>query len=434
MSLSTLLRVALLPVAVVMVVTACAAPPPDLGGLDDRTLGDGKPSKGPPAKQPEPTDQPAPKGDVPPPATPQADQAPTLASITPDAITVGDAPNGIALTLVGTRFAATSQVSIAGTNFVAKVLNAQQLEVQVPADKVKQIGALRISVLAKPGLESNPLSFTVANPKTVTIATLAPASIVMGVDAADVALSVTGTGYTAESVIRFNGAALATTFVSSTALKATIPAIAFLATGRFAVTVATGTDVVSLPSPFEVRNPSPATAAVAPATVTMGDGATVVTISGSRFTRASEVFAQNAPLATTFVSATQLRATVPSYLITKTGALALVVTTGAPGGGTSSALMLTVKAGQSTTTGASCAYRCGDYGYPLFTCFSNWYCIGMGESAGCLAQIACTDTVIATTNSCQYECSEYLYEPGDCLQGYYCNPVNDCLERDSVCD
>lgn len=452
MSPFNLLRVTLVPAAILTLASACATPPLDLGppgggtGKANAGSGDKGTKTGAPAKKTEPTDQPAPPGNTPPPATPQQDQAPTLASLLPDAVTVGQSPNGVELTLTGTRFAAGSQVDIAGTKLPATVVSAERITVQVPADKVKQVGALRIAVVAKPGLESNPLSFTVSNPTSVTIATLAPASVVLGEAAVDVPLSVTGTGYTEQSVIRFNGATLPTTFSSATALKATIPAVAFVAAGRFSVTVATGTDVISLPSPFEVRNPSPAATQVTPASLTAGDGATVVTIAGSKLTKASEVFVQNAPLATTFVSATQLRATIPSYLIAKAGTVSLVVTTGAPGGGSATALTLTVNAAQSTTatttTAAQCAYKCADYGYEPFTCYSNWYCIGSGDNAGCLAQTPCTDTPIDVGNpnasgassACTYACVDYNYAPGDCSGGYYCQYADGCLVADASCN
>jgi len=422
----------------VWLASACQAPQPDLGGFDPsrRSEDAGASKKDAPSQQPEPTQTPAPKGDTPPPATPQSDQAPTLASIAPDGITVGTSPMGVELTLTGTRFNPGAQVDVAGTNVVANVLGPTQLKVQIPADKVKAVAALRIAVIAKPGLESNALSFTVANPTSVTIATLTPTNIVLAGNAVNLPLAVTGTGYTAQSVIRFNGAALPTTFTSATALSATVPAIAIGSAGRFSVTVATGADVVSLPSPFEVRNPAPTASVVAPATLTAGDGASVVTVTGTGFTRASEVFAQNSALATTFVSVTQLRATIPSFLIASAGKLSLVVTTGLPGGGSSAARTVTVTAAASTGTPApsSCAYRCADYSYAPFTCFSNWYCIGSGASAGCLAQIPCVDTPPAPApSSCQYKCTDYNYDPGDCVGGYYCQLSDGCLVPDNTC-
>ena len=451
MSPFKLLRLALLPSALLVLASACAEPPSDLyrlgnGDDDVKSSGDkkgkGKGKDGEPSKKTEPTETPAPPGNTPPPATPQADQAPTLASLLPDAVTIGQSPNGVEVTLTGTRFAVGSQVDVGGVKLPATVLSGEQIKVQIPGDQVRAAGALRIAVVAKPGLQSNALSFTVANPTTVTISSLAPASVILGLQNADIPLTVTGSGYTAQSVVRFNGAALPTTFTSATSLRATIPSIAFIATGRFAVTVATGNDIVSLPSLFEVRNPKPDTTALTPATVAAGDAATVVTISGSKFTKASEVIVQNTVLATTFVSPTQLRATVPSTLLAKVGTLNLIVTTGAPGGGTSAALALAVKAGQSTTQGAQCAYKCADYGYKAYSCYSNWYCIGGGTSAGCLAQTACTDTVTDTgnpnetttgTNACKYTCTEYKYTAGECAGGYYCRYSDGCLVADSTC-
>lgn len=442
------LRFALVPTALVLLASACAETSPDLGGGlgrgdDDVVSKEDTKKKDAPAKKKEPTETPAPAGNTPPPATPQQDQAPTLATISPDAITVGQSPNGVELTLTGTRFAAGSQVDLGGLKVPAQFVSPEQIKVQVPADKVKQVGALRVAVIAKVGLESNALSFTVANPTTVTINSLSPSNVVLGLQNQDVTLNLTGSGYTQQSMVRFNGAALQTTFVSATALRATIPAISFIATGKFAVTVSTGDNVVSLPSPFEVRNPSPAANAVTPSSLTAGDGATVVTISGSRFTKASEVIAGNAALATAFISSTQLRATIPSYLLTKTGTLGLVVSTGAPGGGTSTTLAVTVRAGQTTSTGAQCAYKCADYGFKAFTCYSNWYCIGTGANAGCLAQTSCTDTVTDTGNpnentsnnaSCQYKCTTYNYAPGECTDGFYCRYSDGCLVADSTCN
>ncbi len=441
-----LLRRSLVPAVIVALASACAAEPttPIVGKLgkgdDDVTQTKKDDKKKTPSKKEEPTDTPAPSSTPPPPSTPQVDQPPTLASIAPEAITIGTTTGPVDVVLTGTRFATTSQVDVAGTKLPTTVVSPEQIKVQIPADKLKLAGALRISVVAKPGLESNALSFTVANPTTVTIASLTPANVILTGAPADVSLNVTGSGFTQQSVVRFNGAALATTFTSGTQLRATIPGISFINAGRFSVTVSTGDNVISLPSPFEVRNPKPSTTSLSPASVTAGAGATVVTIAGSGFTKASEVASGTNALATTFVSATQLRVTVPSFLITKEGNVSLVVSTGAPGGGTSTALTLAVKAGQSTAQNA-CAYKCADYGYKPYTCYSNWYCIGSGTNAGCLAQITCTDTDIDVGNpnetnntaACQYKCTDYYYAPGECSDGWYCRYSDGCLVEDSQC-
>jgi hypothetical protein len=124
--------------------------------------------------------------------------------------------------------------------------------VHVPADHTVASGVFRVTVVSKPGTVSNPLTFTVANPTSVAIAKLVPATATAG-DATAIALTVTGSGFVPASVVRFNGASLTTTFTSPTELAASIPANAFLEAGKYGVTVANGGDVVSLPIAFDVK-------------------------------------------------------------------------------------------------------------------------------------------------------------------------------------
>lgn len=187
-----------------------------------------------------------------PPAGGSSSGAPAMTAIAPDAVTVGTAPQGLDLTITGKGFAAGTQVDLAGTLLPATVLSATQLAVHVPADHTLASGVFRVTVVSKPGAISNPLNFTVANPTTVVISKLVPATATAG-DTTAIALTVTGSGFVPASVVRFNGASLATTFTSPTELAATIPANAFLEAGKYGVTVANGADVMSLPIAFDVK-------------------------------------------------------------------------------------------------------------------------------------------------------------------------------------
>ena len=178
--------------------------------------------------------------------------APALTAITPDAVTVGTAPQGVDVTITGKGFAAGTQVDLAGTMLAATILSTTQLAVHVPADHTLASGVFRITIVSKAGTVSNPLTFTVANPTSVAIAKLVPATATAG-DATAIALSVTGSGFVPSSVVRFNGASLTTTFTSATELAAMIPANAFLEAGKYGVTVANGGDVMSLPIAFDVK-------------------------------------------------------------------------------------------------------------------------------------------------------------------------------------
>jgi hypothetical protein len=186
------------------------------------------------------------------PAASTAMTAPTLTAIAPDAVTVGTAPQGLDVIVTGKGFVAGTQVDLAGTLLPATVLSATQLAVRVPADRMSASGIFRVTIITKPGSVSNPLDFTVANPTSIVVTTIAPASATVG-DASPLALTVTGSGFVPTSVVRFNGASLTTTFTSSTQLAATITASSLVDAGKFGVTVVNGADVMSLPVSFEVR-------------------------------------------------------------------------------------------------------------------------------------------------------------------------------------
>jgi hypothetical protein len=79
---------------------------------------------------------------------------------------------------------------------------------------------------------------------TVTVVNPAPALYSISPDAAtagdpDTVLTVSGTDFSAQSVVYFGSAALATAFASTTQLTATIPSSLLVSTGTFSITVAT---------------------------------------------------------------------------------------------------------------------------------------------------------------------------------------------------
>ncbi len=98
-----------------------------------------------------------------------------------------------------------------------------------------------------------------------------------------------------------------------------------------------------------VSNPAPQLSSISPAAMGIGGNSaqvpatgTVVTLNGAGFASQSVIIANATPLATTFVSATQLTATVPPNLVASPGVLQLTVSTPVPGGGTTSSLSFTV--------------------------------------------------------------------------------------------
>jgi len=160
-------------------------------------------------------------------------------------------------------------------------------------------------------------------------------------------LTVTGTNFVSTSVVTWNGANLATTFVSSTSLTATVPASDITAVGTATVNVVNPVPGGGTSSglAFTIKtNPSPTLSSISPTSVVAGTGALTLALTGTNFVPASVVKANGTALATTYVSATSLTAAVPASTVTTAGSVNITVTNPAPGGGTSGTKTLTVAA------------------------------------------------------------------------------------------
>jgi hypothetical protein len=82
-------------------------------------------------------------------------------------------------------------------------------------------------------------------------------------------------------------------------------------------------------------NPIPSITSLAPASVYAGSAGLVLTINGANFLPSSVAFWDNSPLATTYVSSTQITAQVPASDLSGTQQAYIYVTNPSPGGGTS---------------------------------------------------------------------------------------------------
>jgi hypothetical protein len=90
------------------------------------------------------------------------------------------------------------------------------------------------------------------------------------------------------------------------------------------------------------NNPAPTLTAISPRFVPVGAPAATINLTGTNFISSSTVDLNGTPLATTFVSSTQLSALVPASHFTAAGPAKITVVTPGPGGGQSSAQILHV--------------------------------------------------------------------------------------------
>jgi hypothetical protein len=175
-----------------------------------------------------------------------------------------------------------------------------------------------------------------------TLTALAPSSALVGGVAPTI--TITGQNFLKRTVIELDGHALATSFVSVSSLSATLPPSLLATSGNHAVTVSTSAPGGgrSAPSTFAVDNPVATLTTIAPNDALINGAATPITITGTGFVTGSTVIFGTAALPTTYVSATQITATVPQASLATSGTIPIVVTNPLPGGGPSTRIAFTV--------------------------------------------------------------------------------------------
>ncbi len=188
------------------------------------------------------------------------------------------------------------------------------------------------------------------------INSLSPASAAAGGSA--FTLTVNGSGFVTSSAVRWNGANRTTTYVSSTQLTATISTADIAAAGTAQVTVFNpapggGTSNAQTFTINAINNPVPAITSISPTSAPAGGAAFTLTVNGTSFVSSSAVQWNGSNRTTTYVSSTQLTATISAADIAAAGTASVTVFNPAPGGGTSNAQTFTINSPAPTTTSLS---------------------------------------------------------------------------------
>jgi hypothetical protein len=273
--------------------------------------------------------------------SPAYNPTPTLTLLNPAQVTLGSTAT---VTLNGTGYVGSSTVTLDSLSIAANYLSATQLQVTAPPAVLPTVGG-HTFIVSNPipgGGTSAGAILTVAYPSP-TVSSLAPISAAMG--GPGFTLTINGSGFQPVSTVQWNGSALSTTYVQGSSLTAAVPA-SDLSTGGYAtVTVTTPTPGGGTANAtFAVNYPVPTLSSISPTSATQGASSATLTASGSNFVPTSTIEWNGAALATTYVSATQLTATVPTGDLANVSNASLTVITPAPGGGTSSAIAFTVSA------------------------------------------------------------------------------------------
>jgi hypothetical protein len=159
--------------------------------------------------------------------------APSLSTLSPPQVIAGS--SGFTLTVSGSNFVSGSIVQVNGAGRSTAFVSATQLTASIPSSDIAAAGNLSITVFnpTPGGGTSTPLTLTVNNP-VPSISSLSPnpALAVAG----GFTLTVSGAGFVKGSVVEIDGSPQATTFVSSTQVKAQVNG-GLLALGVHTITV-----------------------------------------------------------------------------------------------------------------------------------------------------------------------------------------------------
>ncbi len=274
---------------------------------------------------------------------------PTTAGLSPNTATQGE--SGLTVTVSGSNFASSAVVRWNGADRATTFVSSSLLEAAITNADLATAGSATITVFnpAPGGGVSNAQTFTVdasTTPNPVpTLSTLSPSTAAQG--GSGFTLTVNGSNFASPAVVRWNGATRATTFVSPNQLTATIPASDLATAGNASVTVFNpapggGTSAAATFSVTVPNNPAPVAGSLAPSSATAGGSGFTLTVNGSAFVAGSVVRWNDANRTTTFVSPTQLSATISAADIAVAGNASVRVFSPAPGGGTSAALTFTI--------------------------------------------------------------------------------------------
>jgi hypothetical protein len=301
-----------------------------------------------------------------------------LTFLSPASVAASAVPStGLAITANGAGFVpgaivlwnlGPSQIQLT-TTFVSN----NQLTATVPASNFTNAGTVQVAVQI-PGSAVSGSSSTTATTTTEVSnrvnfnigAAAGPAPMIASVSAPSTSLSstpycqpngftltVNGSNFDNGSVVNWNGLPRVTTFGSSGLLTASILATdtAFPGVARISVSNAAG---ISNTATFTTTNPAtnlpgPSIISLSQTTATAGSPTFTLSVTGSSFVPCSVVRWDGSEKATTYVSATQLDATIPAADVFTAGAggttartVQVTVFTLTPGGGTSGAITFTI--------------------------------------------------------------------------------------------
>jgi hypothetical protein len=235
---------------------------------------------------------------------------PRLISIAPDSARRDSAP--FDMTVIGSGLEGSSLVTIDGQSVDTMFVDASQLIARVPTRVTSVSGAHQVRVKNSGGNRSNELNLTIVPPPPVLLA-ITPRVVLVGTG--PIAIFVSGESFDAGAKVLIDGASVATSAIAQGTLSAILSKAFTAGIGSHEVLVRNGDGQKSSSAQLEVIAPALTISSVTPRTA-IADGSNVsLSIKGTNFKAGVTALFDRLGIETTFKSATELAAVVPSPLL-----------------------------------------------------------------------------------------------------------------------
>jgi hypothetical protein len=266
------------------------------------------------------------------------------------------------VTVTGTNFIPASTVQVSGTARTTTYVSATQLTFQLTAADQATSQVLPVTVVnPAPGGGASLGATLEVLPQmpTPVITSLSPSQLIVGssttwvtVYGSNLFVEITTSPNSEElfptSNVLWNGTSLTNNtnyefglgYNGQESITFQVPASLLTTAGTASITVSDSTSVppTSNALTMTIANPPPPTLTSISPNAGPINTATPITLSGSGFTASSTVAMNGSNIAATYVSSTELTATIPASSVTLPGSFNFTVTTPAPGGGTTAPL------------------------------------------------------------------------------------------------
>lgn len=276
-------------------------------------------------------------------------QAQVPISVYPDPISFGTValssqsyPLTVYLSNVSANTVDVTSVTVSGTNAADYVISSAPCVGTIVSNNTCMLSMIftpsamgaRVAslVIAVSGVTSVsvPLQGSGGNP-IPTITALSPANIYAG--SPTTTMTINGTGFLSSSVASIQSVSVLTTYVSSTQIKAQVPASYLTQTGTDYLTVTNPAPAGGSGSAaFQVIAPIPTLNSVAPTSVVAGTAASPIVVNGNNFMAGAQVQWNGVSIPTTYINSQQVQAQPTTAQFATAGIVELSVSNPAPGG------------------------------------------------------------------------------------------------------